>query len=211
MNNDLSYQLALRISEILDEKQLSQTDLANRLGKDPSVVSRWLRGSHNFNLTTIQELSDALGEPLITVQPSRRLAAATATETPAPPRRKYKRRCPVSVNKQAECFVPDFTPEHRQRLAELPQVQQFKEVNRLRQLDQQDPDKWALWTYLYKHHLRNLGKHGSSVRATPQGMKRKVIPLRFFVENEFRKGHSLLYHFPQLVSLSPAEVLATLP
>lgn len=210
-SNDLSYQLALRISEILDEKQMSQTDLAKRIGKDPAVVSRWLRGLHNFNLTTIAELSDALGEPLISVQPSRRMAAIAGSNVPPTPRRKYKRRCPVSVNKQAECFVPDFTPEHRQHLSELPQVLMFKEVNRLRQLDQQDPDRWALWKYLHQRFLRNIGKHGSSTRFTDKGVKRKEIPIRFFVENEFRKGHSLLYHFPQLATLSPAEVLTALP
>ncbi|MCQ2335114.1 MAG: helix-turn-helix domain-containing protein [Paludibacteraceae bacterium] len=216
-SNDLSYQLLLRISQILDKKQMSQTELANRLGKAPSAVSRWFKGEHNFNLATIQAISEALDEPLIYVVndtlPVETYDAATSSPTNTKliaPRRKYTRKCPVSIHRFAECNAPNFSTEHRQALASSERVQEMREVNRLRALDQADPNRWALWQHLYKRFVSNVSKHGSETRYTKNGNKMKVAGLRYFVENQFRAGHPLLYHFPELATLTPAEVLAKL-
>jgi transcriptional regulator with XRE-family HTH domain len=53
------------ISEILDRKGLSQKDLADKLGKKESEISKWLRGTHNFTFKTIGKIESVLEESLI--------------------------------------------------------------------------------------------------------------------------------------------------
>ncbi|MGN0200381.1 MAG: helix-turn-helix domain-containing protein [Candidatus Cryptobacteroides sp.] len=63
----LSADIIARIDSILKEKNMSQRDLARKLGKSEAVVSRWTTGFPNFTLRSIAELSAALGEQLIKV------------------------------------------------------------------------------------------------------------------------------------------------
>ena len=64
---ELSVAIANRIYEILNIKGMTQKDLAQRLGKAETEVSRWLSGTHNLTLSTICKISAALGEDIITV------------------------------------------------------------------------------------------------------------------------------------------------
>lgn len=64
---DLSFKIVDRIHEILKAKGLKQKDLALRLGKKESEISRWMRGTHNFTIDTLISIEDALGEPIIAV------------------------------------------------------------------------------------------------------------------------------------------------
>lgn len=64
---DLSFKIVDRIHEILKAKGLKQKDLALRLGKKESEISRWMRGTHNFTIDTLIAIEDALGEPIIAV------------------------------------------------------------------------------------------------------------------------------------------------
>ena len=64
---DLSVSIANRIYEILESKGMSQKDLAKRLGKTETEVSRWLSGTHNLTLATICKISAALDEPIVSV------------------------------------------------------------------------------------------------------------------------------------------------
>lgn len=59
--------LVVRINELLDEKNISHQDLAERLGKKPSEISRWLNEEHNFTLRSLAKLSAELGENLLEV------------------------------------------------------------------------------------------------------------------------------------------------
>lgn len=63
----LSADIIARIDSILKEKNMSQRDLARKLGKSEAVISRWTTGFPNFTLRSIAELSAALGEQLIKV------------------------------------------------------------------------------------------------------------------------------------------------
>lgn len=67
---DWSFEIVDRINEILKEKGLTQQELALRLGKKESEISRWMRGTHNFTIDTLMAIEDALGEPIIAVCPS---------------------------------------------------------------------------------------------------------------------------------------------
>lgn len=61
----MSAGIIARIDKILNEKNMTQRDLAKKLGKNEAVVSRWITGLPNFTLRTLSEISTALGEPLI--------------------------------------------------------------------------------------------------------------------------------------------------
>ena len=64
---ELSFGIAERMDAILKEKNISQRELARRLGKRESEVSRWLTGRHNFTTSTIAKIEAALGSPLVQI------------------------------------------------------------------------------------------------------------------------------------------------
>ena len=64
---DLSFRIVDRIHEILEEKGLKQKDLALRLGKNESEISKWMRGTHNFTIDTLVSIENVLDEPIIEV------------------------------------------------------------------------------------------------------------------------------------------------
>ena len=67
---DLSFAIATRIEEVLKRKGMTQRELAQRLGKRESEVSKWLTGRHNFTTNTLARISLALGAPIINVATS---------------------------------------------------------------------------------------------------------------------------------------------
>ncbi|MBO4891684.1 MAG: helix-turn-helix transcriptional regulator [Prevotella sp.] len=69
---EMSVAIANRIYEILESKGMTQKELAQRLGKTETEVSRWLSGTHNMTLSTVCKISTALGEEIVTV-PKREL------------------------------------------------------------------------------------------------------------------------------------------
>ena len=64
---EMSVAIANRIYEILEIKGMTQKDLAKRLGKTETEVSRWLSGTHNLTLSTISKVSVALGEDIVII------------------------------------------------------------------------------------------------------------------------------------------------
>ena len=60
MQMEMSVAIANRIYEILEARGMTQKDLAKRLGKTETEVSRWLSGTHNLTLATICKISAAL-------------------------------------------------------------------------------------------------------------------------------------------------------
>lgn len=64
---NLNMDIANRIADILKAKKITQRELAARLGKRESEISRWLTGSHGFTTTTLAKLSAVLGEPIVEV------------------------------------------------------------------------------------------------------------------------------------------------
>lgn len=59
--------IADRLQSILDELGWKKKDLAEKLGKNPSEVTKWLSGSHNFTMDTLAEIEQATGKSLIQV------------------------------------------------------------------------------------------------------------------------------------------------
>lgn len=77
----ISFDIAGRLHDILDEKGMSQKDLAQLMDKKESEVSRWLKGMHNFTMKTVVKLEMALQKPIIRIIG----AAPSATETVSTP------------------------------------------------------------------------------------------------------------------------------
>lgn len=60
-------ELTLKINEALKSQGLSKKDLAERLEKKPSEISKWLNGEHNFTLRSLCKLQCELGIELIKI------------------------------------------------------------------------------------------------------------------------------------------------
>jgi antitoxin component HigA of HigAB toxin-antitoxin module len=59
--------LVVRINQLLDENNINKKQLADKVDKKPSEISKWLSGEHNFTLRSLAKLSAELGEPLMEV------------------------------------------------------------------------------------------------------------------------------------------------
>jgi len=57
-----------KISRILKEQGIGKREFAERMGKSPSEVSKWLSGTHNFTIKTIAKIGQTLGVDLILVK-----------------------------------------------------------------------------------------------------------------------------------------------
>ena len=77
-----SFAIATRISDILQRKRWSRTDLANAMGKKNAEISKWMSGQHNFTIETIAKLEAALGEDIISVKKYRKPVAGYAQRSP---------------------------------------------------------------------------------------------------------------------------------
>lgn len=63
--------IVIRINQILQAKGYTQKDLAERMGKKPSEINKWLKGNHNWTLMTLAKLEAELGEPIIHISNQR--------------------------------------------------------------------------------------------------------------------------------------------
>ena len=62
-----NYDIVDRIHFLLEKKEMSQKELAEKLGKRESEVSKWLSNGHNLTLKSIAKLEAVLEEEIITV------------------------------------------------------------------------------------------------------------------------------------------------
>lgn len=67
MQIEMSVAIANRIYEILEARGMTQKDLARKLGKSETEVSRWLSGTHNLTMATICKISAALDAEVVKV------------------------------------------------------------------------------------------------------------------------------------------------
>ena len=59
--------VADRIHALLEQKGMSQKDLAAALHKSESEISKWLSGTHNLELKTVIRIEEALNEDILVV------------------------------------------------------------------------------------------------------------------------------------------------
>lgn len=69
---DVRMLIAAKISDRMRELKWRNNDLLAAVNKNnPSVITKWLSGTHNFSLDTLVEISEALGIKLVNVEPAR--------------------------------------------------------------------------------------------------------------------------------------------
>jgi transcriptional regulator with XRE-family HTH domain len=73
--------LVVRINSLLKEKGYSQKDLAEKLDKKPSEISKWLKGEHNFTLRSLAKLEAELGAPLFYVPKTKSFQSSGGIKT----------------------------------------------------------------------------------------------------------------------------------
>ena len=64
---DFMYHVVDRIHEILNDQGISQKELALRLGKKESEISKWLSGEHNMTVKSLLKIEAVLGKPIVRV------------------------------------------------------------------------------------------------------------------------------------------------
>lgn len=57
--------LAVKIDDAIKAKGWSNKRFAEEIGQQPSVISKWLSGTHNFTLDTLSDIEEKLGIELI--------------------------------------------------------------------------------------------------------------------------------------------------
>lgn len=57
-------QLAARLDDLIMESGFNKGEFASKLDKNPSEISKWLSGTHNFTIDTLVEISGALNIPV---------------------------------------------------------------------------------------------------------------------------------------------------
>lgn len=63
---DAKMEIAAKIAQAMEAKKWKKKDLLNVVGKDnPSIITKWLSGTHNFTIDTLVELEKALSISLI--------------------------------------------------------------------------------------------------------------------------------------------------
>ena len=65
----LSVEIVERIDDLMQKHNINQKQLAQKLGKNPSEINKWLSGTHNFTLKTIIRLENLFGESILSVAP----------------------------------------------------------------------------------------------------------------------------------------------
>lgn len=65
-----SFSIIERIHHLLKQKNMTQKDLAQKLNKTESEISKILSPGHNMTLKTISKIEDALDEKIIVIPKS---------------------------------------------------------------------------------------------------------------------------------------------
>lgn len=60
--------LAVKIADALREQNMTQKEFADRLGKKPPEISKWLSGTHNFTHDTLVDIQSILGIELLNIK-----------------------------------------------------------------------------------------------------------------------------------------------
>lgn len=71
----MSFDIVDRVHEILVKQGKEQKDLARLLDKKESEISKWMRGTHNFTISTLSKIETALGESIIQIKKENQTSA----------------------------------------------------------------------------------------------------------------------------------------
>lgn len=60
-------QLAVNIEDLMINRGWSKSQLAEKLDKNPSEITQWLSGTHNFTINELTKISSAFGVDLVSL------------------------------------------------------------------------------------------------------------------------------------------------
>lgn len=63
----MSIDIGAQIFEYMKSDGINQRELADKLGKRESEISKWLSGSHNFTIETISKIEEVFGKKIVLV------------------------------------------------------------------------------------------------------------------------------------------------
>lgn len=63
---DRKMRIASIIADTLTEKGMAKKEFAQKVGRKPSEITKWLSGTHNFTLDTLTDIEQVLNIKLIT-------------------------------------------------------------------------------------------------------------------------------------------------
>lgn len=114
----LKMQIAARIEDVMKAKGLTKSDFAQKAGKHPSEITKWLSGTHNFTTDTLVEIALALGvnvstlfiskEPQIICHYNIVVEATGTVETPIKVRTPYIPKKRFEGMSTKKIFSPSF-------------------------------------------------------------------------------------------------------
>lgn len=83
IKEDIDFNIGVvnRIFDLLEERNLSQREFANLLGKNEAEISRWMQGTHNFTIKTIRLIEKRLGAPVLKVVKHKKNFLAVTNQT----------------------------------------------------------------------------------------------------------------------------------
>jgi transcriptional regulator with XRE-family HTH domain len=70
---------AARIADAMQAAGLSKSQFARKMGKSPSEITKWLSGTHNFTIDSLQEISAVLGVEITSAMDSSNSESPTET------------------------------------------------------------------------------------------------------------------------------------
>lgn len=131
--------LAARLKDILAELGWKKKDLAEKLGKNPSEVTKWLSGKHNFTTDTLAEIERVTGKPLINIMET----PLARVEEPIP---EYQILAKPTVSTMIKYPLRNLNPEALRDLQEkYPDAEVRIELNSERRRDALSEDRfWEL-------------------------------------------------------------------
>lgn len=69
LRTKLSVAIANRIESLMREAGYSKKQFAEKLGRRPSEVTKWLSGEHNFTIATLARIGAFFGTQIISINP----------------------------------------------------------------------------------------------------------------------------------------------
>lgn len=63
----IKMQLAIRIEDCMRNNGWNKSQFAEKIGKNPSEITKWLSGTHNFTVDVLTEIAHSLGVELISL------------------------------------------------------------------------------------------------------------------------------------------------
>ena len=61
MQTEVKMRLAAKFDDLVKQRGWSKGEFAERMGKHPSEITKWLSGTHNFTTDTLAEIAVTLG------------------------------------------------------------------------------------------------------------------------------------------------------